>query len=145
MRVPPIGTFGKFGVPKISKKASNNDSLGLIKPIKQDTVTFGSTAQYLKKYVTLPDEIKRVLTPQDAIDMFRDMEWLAEGKIKRGALGEGKTSKLYDNPWLNDYYLLILKTPNTDGKIIIYSDKEIGDTIWQDSDNERIQLLRKTA
>lgn len=145
MRVPPIGTFGKFGVPKLSKMIPEKHSSGLIKPIKQDTVTFTSTAQYLKKYITLPDEIKRVLSPQDAIDMFRDMEWLAQGRNQRCALGEGKASKLYENPWLDDYYLLIVKSPNTNGKFIIYSDKEIGDTIWQDSDDKRIQLLKKAA
>ena len=145
MRVPPIGTFGKFGAPKVSIKLPDKVSTGFIKPIKQDTVSFGSTAQYLKKYVTLPDEIKRVLSPEDAIDMFKDMDWLAKGKPQREALGESSACTLYENPWLDGYYLLVFKTPYTNGKVIIYSDEMCGDTVWQDRDNERIQLIKKEA
>lgn len=144
MRVPPIDTFGRFGVPKYSKnKKSNYNTSSMIKPIRQDTVTFGSTAQYLKKYVTLPDEIKRVLTPADAIDMFKDMEWLAQGRIKRSIIGEGNTTALYENPWLEDYYLLIVKNPDKDDEVVVCYNDKIGDSVWQDGDNQGIQLLRK--
>ncbi len=144
MRVPPISTFGRFGVPRCTK-GNQNTNLCIFKPIKNDTVSCTSTAKYLKKYVTLPDEIKQVLTPSDAIDMFKDMEWLAQGRIKRGVIGEGKSAVLYDNPWLEDYYLLILKDFDNDGKISVYSDNELGYTVWQDDSNAGIQLLKRTA
>lgn len=145
MRVPPINTFGRFGVPKYIKGKANIDTRSdndFIKPIRNDTVSFSSTAKYLKKYLTLPDEIKKVLSPTDAIDMFQSMDWIAQGKIKEEKLGEGETSSLYSNPWLNNYYLLILKY-NDDDEILIYSGDNICNTVWKDSDNCRIQLLRK--
>ena len=117
----------------------------LPKPIDKDTVSFTSTAQYLKKYLTLPDEIKMVLSPEDAIDMFKDMEWLAQGRIKRGMVGEGKGSEVYKNPWLEDYYLLILKDTGKKDTVTIYSGEKIGDAVWQDSDNLAIQLLKKAS
>ena len=143
MRVPPIDTFGRFGVSKCIKNKTN-ESLGIIKPIDRDTVSFGSTAKYLKKYVTLPDEIKKVLTPADAIDMFKDMEWLAQGKIDREKLGENKNSAMYDNPWLDNYYFLVLRNPEN-GEVLIYTDNSTYDTVWQDNDNVGIKLLKKTA
>ena len=77
--------------------------------------------------------------------MFKDMEWLAQGRIKRGVIGEGKSAVLYNNPWLEDYYLLILKDFDNDGKISVYSDNELGYTVWQDDSNAGIQLLKRTA
>lgn len=146
MRVPPIGNLGAFygfGVPKGKKMETGG--VNFIKPIEKDTISFTSSAKYLKKYATLPDEIKAVLTPEDAIDMFRDMEWLEEGVIKRNKIGEGETSKVYRNPWLKDYYLLILTDTNNNGTITIFSGEKLGDAIWQDKDNNSIQILRRSA
>lgn len=145
MKVPRIGFFGDVRMPKNNKTIYNPNFLKLKDPLGKDTVSFTSTAQYLKKYLTLPDEIKMVLSPEDAIDMFKDMEWLAQGRIKRGMVGEGKGSEVYKNPWLDDYYLLILKDTGKKDTITIYSGEKIGDAIWQDKDNLAIQLLKKGA
>ena len=145
MRVPRIGLLGNLRMPKLNKTVYNPNMIRLPKPVDKDTVSFTSTAQYLKKYLTLPDEIKMVLSPEDAIDMFKDMEWLAEGKIKRGMVGEGKGSEVYKNPWLEDYYLLILKDTGKKGTITVYSGEKIGDAIWQDNDNLAIQILKKAS
>ena len=145
MRVPRIGLSGNLRMPEIQKTVYNPNRVRLPKPLDKDTVSFTSTAQYLKKYLTLPDEIKMVLSPEDAIDMFKDMEWLAEGRIKRGMVGEGKGSEVYKNPWLEDYYLLILKDTGKKDTITIYSGEKIGDAIWQDNDNLAIQILKKAS
>ena len=145
MKVPRIGLSGNLRMPGINKTIYNPNMIRLPKPIDKDTVSFTSTAQYLKKYLTLPDEIKMVLSPEDAIDMFKDMEWLAQGKIKRGMVGEGKGSEVYKNPWLEDYYLLILKDTGKKDTITVYSGEKIGDAVWQDNDNLAIQLLKKAS
>ena len=145
MKVPRVGLFSGFTVPKLNKTVYIPKALKFPEPMETDTVSFTSTAQYLKKYLTLPDEIKMVLTPEDAIDMFKDMEWLADGQIKRGMVGEGKGVEVYKNPWLEDYYLLILKDTGKKDTITIYSGEKIGDAIWQDKDNRAIQLLRKAS
>ena len=145
MKVPRIGLFGNFVMQKTNKTIYNPNVIGYRKTLDKDTVSFTSTAQYLKKYLTLPDEIKMVLSPEDAIDMFKDMEWLAQGRIKRGMVGEGKGSEVYKNPWLEDYYLLILKDTGKKDTVTIYSGEKIGDAVWQDSDNLAIQLLKKAS
>ena len=145
MKVPRIGLFGDVRMPKFNKTVYNPSLFKLQDPLGKDTVSFTSTAHYLKKYLTLPDEIKMVLSPEDAIDMFTDMEWLAQGKIKRGMVGEGKGSEVYKNPWLEDYYLLILKDTGKKDTVTIYSGEKIGDAIWQDDDNLAIQILKKAS
>ena len=145
MKVPRIGLLGNFRMPKVCNTIDSPNKIRLPKPIEKDTVSFTSTAHYLKKYLTLPDEIKMVLSPEDAIDMFKDMEWLAEGKVKRGMVGEGKGSEVYKNPWLEDYYLLILKDTGKKDSVTIYSGEKIGDAIWQDNDNLAIQILKKAS
>jgi len=144
MKVPRIGLLGNFVMQKNYPK-NKAAGIKLPKPLDKDTVSFTSTAQYLKKYLTLPDEIKRVLSPEDAIDMFKDMEWLAQGRVKRGMIGEGKGSEVYKNPWLEDYYLLILKDTGKRDSIIVYSGEKIGDAIWQDNENGAIQILKKAS
>jgi len=150
MKVPRIGLLGNFVTPKTNKTLNktiyNPAMTSQMTPLNKDTVTFtSSTAHYLKKYLTLPDEIKMVLTPEDAIDMFKDMEWLAQGKVKRNMIGEGKGSEVYKNPWLSDYYLLILKDVGDNDTITVYSGEKIGDAIWQDKDNNSIQILKKAS
>ena len=101
MKVPRVGLLNGFTVPKVTKTVYVPNALKIPEPLDKDTVSFTSTAQYLKKYLTLPDEIKLVLSPEDAIDMFKDMEWLAQGRIKIGMVGEGKGIEVYKNPWLD--------------------------------------------
>ena len=145
MKVPRVGLLNGFTVPKINKTVYVPSMYKIPEPLGQDTVSFTSTAQYLKKYLTLPDEIKMVLSPEDAVDMFKDMEWLAQGRIKRGMVGEGKGVEVYKNPWLEDYYLLILKDTGKKDTITIYSGEKIGDAIWQDKDNRAIQILKRAS
>jgi len=151
MKVPQIGVvsaFSKFSIPQnrgLKNKRDFIEPLQFIKPIEPDVVSFTSNSRYLKKYGTLPDEIRKILTPQDAIDMFKDMEWLERGVIKRGEIGEGTSSKVYRNPWLKDYYLLILTDTPSDDTITIFSGEKVGDAIWQDKDNGSIQILRRSA
>ena len=145
MKVPRVGLCVGFAMPKVNKTIYNPNAISLPKALDKDTVSFTSTAHYLKKYLTLPDEIKMVLSPEDAIDMFKDMEWLAKGKVKGKMIGEGKGSEVYKNPWLEDYYLLILKDTGKRDTITIYSGEKIGDAIWQDEDNLGIQLLKKAS
>ena len=144
MKIPPIGSFGTFGVLR-HKESRENSKTNFIKPLEKDTISFGTNVRYIKKYVTLPEEIKKILNPQDAIDMFRDMEWVARGVIKRGEIGEGEHSKVYRNPWLEDYYLLILDNNDNYDTITIYSGENIGDSIWQDEDNKSIQILKRAS
>lgn len=145
MKVPRVGLYAGFAMPKVNKTVYNPNVVSYPKKLDKDTVSFTSTAYYLKKYLTLPDEIKMVLSPEDAIDMFKDMEWLAEGKVKRKMVGEGKGSEVYKNPWLDDYYLLILKDTGKKDTITVYSGEKIGDAIWQDKDNLAIQILKRAS
>ena len=140
MKVPPIGGFSTFGVRKLSKNFTNTN---FIKPLKKDTVTFGTNARYIKRYSTLPDEIKDILSPSDAIDMFRDMEYIAKGAIKRREVGIGQNSRVYENLWIPGYFILILDDDTEDkNSITIYSKENIGNAIWQDKDDARIQILK---
>jgi len=147
MRVPRIG--GVY-TPKVRK---NNASLyhrklsdlpsGKTKVNK--LVSFGfSIAYYLKKYNTLPADIKKILNPKDAIDMFREMEFVANGIVKRNSIGQGADSKVYSNPWLKGYHFLVLNNPS-DAKLnseTVYSKvNHLGDAVWADADDKRIQLL----
>ena len=145
MRVPQInlGTFALCN-SKGQKAKCSELSHSYNQTVPTDTVNFTSTAKYLKKYATLPDEIKKVLTPKDAVDMFKDMEMVAQGRVKRMKIGQGNSSKVYENPWLDDYYLLILKDPKEDVQTI-YSKLELGDAIWFDEDNNFIQIIKKSA
>ncbi len=145
MRVPQISQFGLFGIQNnYSQKTAPKNFSKLNDPIG-DTVSFGSTAKYMKKYSTLPDEIKKVLDPKDAIDMFKDMERTAKGiSTGRKLMGGGKTSAVYYNPWLKDYYLLVTDDNSKDIQLI-YSRHTLGNSIWIDSDNHNIQLIERLA
>ncbi len=142
MRIPPVSALGRFVVQR--KVGKVNQTLPPeIPSLKSDTVSFTSSfAYYLKKYNTLPNEIKKVLKPQDAVDMFRNMEYIERGLSKGHKIGQGKHSKVYINPWLEDYFVLITKegfpTEQT-----IYSRYGLGDSVWFDKDNELIQIIKK--
>ena len=143
MRVPPMIGFNQFCVqnnPK-TKKANGNTVSKIPYPEPKDSVSFTSTAQYLKKYATLPDDIKAILTPKDAIDMFKDMELVANGVVAREKVGQGNMSKVYKTPWLQNYYFVILRDNDIDEQTI-YSKINLGDSVWQDRDDSRIQLLQ---
>ena len=142
MKVPPIGTFGTFGVLKQRK---TNQKSNFIEPLKNDTVSFTSNAKYIKMYATLPDEIKKILSPQDAIDMFKNMEWIANGVVKGKEVGEGEYSKVYKSPWFPVYFILILFSVNDDDKITIFSGENVVDSIWQSDTDWRLQILKRSA
>ena len=145
MKIPPLDVSYYFGIQR-KKLAPKNQSLPpTLPPLNHDTVSFSaSTAYYLKKYNTLPDEIKKILSPQDAIDMFKDMEMVQKGITKRTKIGQGNDSRVYENPWLKDYYSLIVQNPQKTTQVI-YSRHELGDSIWSDKDNNLIQIIKKAS
>ena len=147
MRVPRIGSTY---VPAIKKNGVVGQYKKLIDPpvptgAEKQKINFGtSIAYYLKKYVTLPPEIRKNLSPKDAIDMFREMEYVANGVVKVQSIGQGSESKVYENPWLDGYYFIVLNSPKDAdlAKETIYTKKKhIGDAVWRDNDDARIQLL----
>lgn len=141
MKIPPVCNLGRFVVQKNKKGLNTKSKVSLPFP-QEDTVSFtSSTAYYLKKYLTLPDEIKKILTPEDAIDMFKNMELIQTGKIKGTKIGQGKTSTVFKNPWLDGYHLLIIDNPKNPTQLI-YSRYSLGDSIWQDEDNSLIQIIK---
>ena len=144
MRVPQIGVFNSayYSLGKKTQKLS--DPPAPTTP-EVDTVSFGSTAKYLKKYATLPDEIKAILSPKDAIDMFKEMESIANGEVKRDKIGLGNKAKVYENPWLKNYCLVILTDKKEQGSQIVYSKRNLGDAVWCDKDDCRIQIIREFA
>ena len=146
MRVPRIG--GIY-TPKVIKSNTRLCCKKLTDPpapeeeIKQK-ISFSSISYYLKKYATLPPDIQKSLSPKDAIDMFRDMEFVANGVVKRRAIGQGAQAKVYENPWLKGYHFIVLNSPSDASlaKETIYSDmSHLGDAVWCDKDDNRIQLL----
>lgn len=141
MRVPQANLFSSFSPMRKPLNIKTN-----VKPIqmKNDEVVFGSTAGYIKKYKTLPDDIKQNLSPKEAMDMFQDMERVANGTSKRTMVGTGTYSNVYDTPWLKDYYLLILNDTNYPTHTI-YSENPVGDAVWCDKDNPRIQIINKSV
>ena len=148
MRVPRVGSIYTPGVRKISNAARHykklTDPPTPQDETKQDINFRASIAYYLKKYNTLPAEIKKNLSPKDAIDMFREMEFVANGVVKRNCIGQGNESKVYDNPWLKEYHFLVLNNSN-DTKLnseTIYTKlSHLGDAVWADTDDGRIQLV----
>ena len=141
MKIPPVKQLGRFVVPKRNVDLRNKQKISA--PPKKDVVMFSaSTAYYLKKYNTLPDEIKKVLSPKDAIDMFRNMELVQKGAMKGVKIGEGNYGKVYENPWLEGYYSLFVKDPDHTTQII-YSRHSLGDAVWSDSSDETIQIIKK--
>lgn len=144
MKVPPFYVSGLFGVHNSSLNTKLPMPQESLSPLKNDTVSFSSTAKYLKKYVTLPDEIKAVLSPKDAVDMFKDMELVANGKIKRKKVGSGYSSRVHEIPWLKDYYLIVLRDADMQNQVV-YSDINLGDAVWSDNDNACIQIIKKSA
>lgn len=143
MKIPPLDVFGKFVVQNKSVVKNKNTIPSALASYNYDTVSFSaSIAYYLKKYNTLPEEIKKILSPKDAIDMFKDMELVQKGVVKRTKIGQGNDSLVFENPWLKDYYSLIVQNPQKT-KQIIYSRYDIGDAIWRDNDNILIQIVKK--
>ncbi|MBQ4646572.1 MAG: hypothetical protein IJB79_04415 [Candidatus Gastranaerophilales bacterium] len=144
MKIPPISALGRFVVQNQKKSSIKEPPFP---PLQKDTISFSSSiAYYLKKYNTLPDEIKRILSPKDAIDMFRNMELVQKGALKGTKIGQGNHARVYENPWLEGYYSLIIQDPKQMSQVI-YSRYGLGDSIWSDKDNELIQIIKssKTA
>ncbi len=144
MRVPPISNLGSFGVFKTKNKKTVDEPTDKPLPIKYDSVTFSAKSKYIRKYETLPKEIKEILSPKDAIDMFQSIDFLMQGKIKGKEIGHGDSSKVYENPWLNGYDLLIIKDPETSEQTI-YSANTLGDSVWYDRDNAAIQIIKNIS
>jgi len=144
MKVTPIFGFCNFGMLKNTKNFSDISKRFSTNELKADTVSFSSNAKYIKKYKTLPDEIKAILSPKDAIEMFKDMERIAQGKQKREKIGQGSNSKVFVTPWLEDYYVLILKEPKYTDETV-YSKRYLGDSVWSDDENDKIQLIKGVA
>ncbi len=144
MRVPQIGYLGSIGVLKTRTKKTVDEPNDKPLPIKQDSVTFSAKAKYIKKYQTLPKEIKEILTPKDAIDMFQNMDFIVQGKIKGKEIGHGDSSKVYANPWLSGYDILIINDPQTKEQII-YSSDSLGDSVWYDEDNVGVQIIKNNS
>lgn len=141
MRVPPLFAFG---AGYCNKKAKLNPNRGYLKPQGFDTVAFSSIASYLRRYVTLPDEIKEQLPPKEGVDMLKYIDLVAARNGKYKNIGQGNYSKLYKNPWLKDYDLLILSDTNYDTQII-YSNERLGNSVWKDVNDSRIQLVKRAA
>ena len=140
MKIPPLDVSGYFGIHKKTNGLKRKSLPPTLPPYNPDTISFSaSTAYYLKKYNTLPEEIKKILTPKDAIDMFKDMEMVQKGIVKRTKIGQGNSSRVYVNPWLKDYYSLIVQDPQKTTQVV-YSRYNLGDSVWQDNDNDRFNL-----
>lgn len=141
MRIPRLTVAANVALAKTSDdfKASNKN---MIPPLKPDRIEFTSTAGYLKKYVMLPDEIKKDLSPSDAIDMFKEFDRIANGNSKGNKVGTGTHAQVFQIPCLEDYYLLILTDTNYD-KHTIFSNASLGSAVWCDKDNPRIQIIEK--
>ena len=140
MKIPRISNLGYFGIQKGLNQTIANPPRPL--PTGKDTVSFSSSiAYYLKKYNTLPDEIKKVLKPKDAIDMFKNLEEIQKGITKGETIGCGNSSKVYLNPWLKDYYSLITQDASKTTQVI-YSKMGLGDAVWSD-DSNLIQIIQK--
>ena len=143
MRVPRIGSIYTPRLKNVyHKKLTDPPSM---KSKEANGVCFGSSiTYYLKKYNTLPPEIQKNLSPKDAIDMFKEMEYIAEGKVKRKSIGQGAESKIYENPWLKGYYFIVLnslKDANSQNETVYTTVNRLGDAVWCDEDNMRIQIL----
>ena len=147
MRVPRVGSVY---TPVVSKKNAVKHFKKLTDPPapsqdKECKVGFGtSVAYYLKKYNTLPPDIQSNLSPKDAVDMFKDMEFVADGRIRGKRVGQGSKSSVYENPWLDGYYFIVLNNPDDVSlkKETIYTSVEhLGDAVWCDKDDRRIQLI----
>ena len=142
MKIPPLNSLGRFVVP--NRVNSLNRMLPPSPPLSNDTVSFSaSTAYYLKKYNTLPDEIKQILSPKDGIDMFKDMEMIQKGISEGRKIGQGNYSRVYKNPWLEDYYFLIVHDPKHVTQVV-YSRYDLGDSVWADKD-QSLQLIKKAG
>lgn len=141
MKIPPVNYLGHFVVRK-NEKANYKKDLPF-PPFEKDTISFtSSNAYYLKKYKTLPNEIKEILTPQDAIDMFKNMEQIQKGMTEGIEIGQGDDSIVYENPWLDGYYILIAQTPSKRIQTV-YSRYPLGDSVWQDNKDESLQIIKR--
>ena len=139
MKIPPIYTLGRVVVQNSKRDSKISSPLS---PSASDTVSFSaSTAYYLKKYKTLPEEIKKILTPKDAIDMFKNMEMIQKGVQKGTKIGQGDFSSVFENPWLDNYHFLIVNNPKQTTQLV-YSRHSLGDSVWMDKDNGLIQIIK---
>ena len=141
MKIQPVNSLGRFVVQK-QKRSSRNIERPFPSP-SQDIILFGMcVSRYFKKYSTLPDEIKKILSPKDAVDMFINIESIQKGLTKGVKVGQGNGVRVYENPWLKDYYFLIAKEPNIATQTV-YSRYQLGNVVWGDSDNKFVQLIKK--
>ena len=133
MRVPAI----------CSINIRNRQQLNKLTDPQGTSFAASQISKYVKLYSTLPDDVKRVLSPKDGVNMLKDMEYLSKGLVKRNLVGEGSSSKVYENAWLKEYDTLILNNSKDASKPmeVIYSKKPIGNVYWSYPDDPRIQLV----
>ncbi len=152
MKIPPVFGYEKF---KPLKKSAHNFAKNFDSKLQNcalsskdplgDSISFSSTAKYIKKYNTLPDEIKKILPAKDAQAMFKDMEKAARGLSKREKIGRGENAIVYSNPWLDGYCVLILNE-KVDNSALVFSEKILGNSVWADGDyGDKIQIIRECA
>ncbi len=144
MKVPQINYLGSFGALKTKIKKTVDEPNDKPLPIGYDTVVFSAKSKYVKKYNTLPKEIKEVLSPKDAIDMFQNIDFITKGQTKGKEIGQGDSSTVYENPWLKGYDLLILNNPKSNEQII-YSTATLGNSVWYDTENPNVQIIRNIS
>ena len=156
MKVPPIGVFRNFGVVSNTNNTSRSQCLTkMIEPLEHDTLSFSSKARYIRKYNSLPDEIKDYLPVSDAEEVFTYMENVAKtiDKINKNKSKEdleespvrayaitGKQAPLGDCQW----YFIVAPIPNSESQKV-KSPVELSDSIWADPDDTRIQIMRAIA
>ncbi len=145
MRVPPMSSCGLFGVHRNTNSLKQTKPQ-MIKPIQNDTVSFSSyeKSKYYRLYTTLPDEVKESIGPGDFIDMLQSMEFIANGRLKGIKIASSEDADVYENPWLNSYYIMIVQNTE-DNTSLTYTKTNIGDLVWTDSDDSRIQLLKRAG
>lgn len=156
MKVPPIGVFRNFGVVSNATNISSRSQCltSMIEPLEKDTLSFSSKAKYIRKYNSLPDEIKSYLPVSDAEEVFMYMENVAkavdrknrnkpkenlETPVRAYAI-TGKQAGVNGCQW----YFIVAPTPNSESQMV-KSPVELSDSIWADPDDTRIQIMRAIA
>ena len=140
-----MSSCGLFGVHRNTNSLKQTKPQ-MIKPIQNDTVSFSSyeKSKYYRLYTTLPDEVKETINPRDFIDMLQNMEFIANGKLEGLKIASAENADVYENPWSNKYYIMIVNDTDDDTRVT-YTKTNIGDLIWTDREDNRIQLIKRAG
>lgn len=139
MHVPPISFLGYFGTRKNNNvKAQSYSNLvpNLIKPIG-DTVSFKGISKEMRQYASLPEEIQKIISPRDAIAMFKDMSYEAEK-------ARNQDNSFVPNPYLNGYYVYFSHNKDNTKKASQLSQQGY-DCVWNDPEGNNYSLYKKSA